>query len=180
MNCQLIHYIKADLSRIKENPTFWDFLATYFSPHSVCFRYVVNLRVVHFSKKRLLTKLFIGIPAYCMLLRREHKYGIHSNTNIEIGPGLHIVHWGGLFLNVEKIGSNFTVFQNVTFGKRFKDDGIPTIGDNVTCCTGSVICGPISLGSGSTVGANSYVDKDIPNNCIVAGLPAKIIRRIQI
>lgn len=179
MSCQLINYVKADLSRIKENPSFWDFLATYFSPHAECFRYVVNLRVVHFSKKRFFTKVFIGIPAYCLLLKRERKYGIHANTNIEIGPGLHIVHWGGVFLNVESIGSNFTVFQNVTFGKRSKNDGVPTIGNNVTCCTGAVICGPIKIGDNSIVGANSYLDKDVDSNSLVAGVPAREIKKLS-
>lgn len=83
----------------------------------------------------------------------------------------------GVFLNVISIGDNFTVLQNVTFGKRFAGDGIPIVGNNVTVCTNSVICGEITLHDGCTVGANSYVNKDVPERCLVAGSPAKIIKK---
>lgn len=91
----LIEYIKSDLERITE-PTFKNFLKEYFSPTSICFRYVVNLRVVQAAKKaNTLVKYIVGGPAYLRLIQKENKYGIHTNTNIPIGRGLHIVHAGG-------------------------------------------------------------------------------------
>lgn len=173
----LIDYIKSDLERIAE-PTLKNFLKEYFSPTSICFRYVVNLRVVQAAKKaNTLVKYIVGGPAYLRLIQRENKYGIHTNTNILIGKGLHIVHAGGVFLNVTSIGDNFTVLQNVTFGRRFAGDQIPTIGNNVTVCTNAVVCGGIMLHDGCTVGANSYVNQDVPANSLVAGSPAKVIKK---
>lgn len=84
---------------------------------------------------------------------------------------------GGIFLNVRSIGDNFTVFQNVTCGKRYANDMVPIIGNDVTICTGAVICGGVVLEDGCTVGANSYVDKNVLKQTVVAGLPAKVIKK---
>lgn len=54
---------------------------------------------------------------------------------------------------------------------------MPIIGDNVSIGSGAVVVGPIHIGDNVSIGANSYVDKDIPDNVVVAGIPAKILRR---
>lgn len=53
---------------------------------------------------------------------------------------------------------------------------MPLIGDNVSIGSGAVVVGPIIIGNNVLIGANSYVDKDLPDNAVVAGIPAKIIR----
>ena len=53
------------------------------------------------------------------------------------------------------------------------------VGDNVTIGSNSTILGGLSIGSGSIIGAGSTVTKDIPENVICAGNPAKIIRKIN-
>lgn len=76
-------------------------------------------------------------------------------------------------------GRNLEVFQNVTIGSNRKEkDGrvMPLIGDNVSIGSGAVVVGPIVIGNNVLIGANSYVDKDLPDNAVVAGIPAKIIR----
>lgn len=76
-------------------------------------------------------------------------------------------------------GRNLEIFQNVTIGSNRKEKAgrvMPLIGDNVTIGSGAVVVGPIIIGNNVSIGANSYVDKDIPDNAIVAGIPAKIIR----
>lgn len=172
---RLIELIKSDLARISD-PTVLGFLKTYFNPHSVCFRYLVNLRVVQAAKRsNIFCKVLIGLPCHLILVIREILHDINVPTNIPIGKGMHIVHGGGIFLNVSKIGDNFTVFQNVTLGKRHKNDGVPIIGNNVTCYTGCVICGPVLLGDFSKVGANTYVDKDVPEGGLVIGASSRII-----
>ena len=55
---------------------------------------------------------------------------------------------------------------------------MPIIGDNVSIGSGAVVVGAIKIGNNVKIGANSYVDKDIPNNVVVAGCPAKIIKRL--
>lgn len=54
-----------------------------------------------------------------------------------------------------------------------------TIGDNVYIGAGAIIMNPVKIGSNVIIGAGSVVIKDIPDNCIVAGNPAKIIRYLN-
>lgn len=55
--------------------------------------------------------------------------------------------------------------------------GVPTIEDNVTIYTGAVVVGNITLHKGCIIGANAFVNKDVESNCLVAGIPAKKIRK---
>ena len=49
------------------------------------------------------------------------------------------------------------------------------MGDNVDFGVGSVIVGDVTIGSNVTVGANSVITRNMPDNCIVAGAPARVI-----
>ncbi|MBR3943100.1 MAG: hypothetical protein IKJ55_07050 [Clostridia bacterium] len=171
-----IDYIKSDLSRLCK-PTFSGFVKQYFVPRGGVFPYIFWLRVVHFSRKHKLTKYTIAIPAYFIMRHFEFKYGIHANPNIQIGKGLHIVHGGAVYLNCKSIGENFTVYQSVTLGS--KNSAIPTILDDVTVYTGAVVSGNVILNNGCVVGANSYVDKSVDAYSVVAGLPAKEIKKLN-
>lgn len=53
---------------------------------------------------------------------------------------------------------------------------MPNIGDNVKISHGAIIFGGITVGSNVTIGANAVVNKSVPDNAIVAGIPAKILR----
>ena len=55
---------------------------------------------------------------------------------------------------------------------------MPVIGNNVSIGSGAVVVGPISIGDNVVIGANSYVDKSVPPNVVVAGCPVRIIRYI--
>ena len=56
---------------------------------------------------------------------------------------------------------------------------MPTIGNNVTIYAGAVIVGNIKIGDNVVIGANSFVNKDIPDNEVWAGIPAKKIGEIK-
>ena len=79
-----------------------------------------------------------------------------------------------------EIGESCVIFQNVTIGQgkynheRLRD--VPNIGDNVTIYANSVIIGGVNVGKNSIIGAGSIVINDVPENAIVAGNPARIIR----
>ena len=93
----------------------------------------------------------------------------------EIGGGLFIQHGFSTMISAEKIGENFWINQQVTLG--YKDNTrAPIIGDNVTVTCGAKVLGPITIGSNVTVGANAVVVKDVPNNVVVGGIPAKVIK----
>lgn len=96
-------------------------------------------------------------------------------TNQNIGKGVLGIHPFGTFVNAEKIGDYFSVKNNVTIGYNKTDR--PVIGNNVTVNANSVIVGGISIGDNSVIGIGSVVMKNVPANCVVAGNPARIIRR---
>lgn len=164
--------ILSDLSRLKK-PTLLNFFKAYLLPRGTTFRYNVWFRITQWTRTSKWKKYSIGLFAYYLLRHYEYKYGIHTNANIYVGRGLLVVHGDGVYLNAKRIGENFTCFQGVTLGN--KDGGIPTIMDNVTVYTNAVICGEVTLENGCVVGAQSYVDKDIPKNVLVAGIPARVL-----
>jgi serine O-acetyltransferase len=75
-----------------------------------------------------------------------------------------------------KIGRNCIIGSCVTIGGKSGWYEVPEIGDNVEIHSGAKIVGPVRIGNNVIVGANAVVTKDIPDNCVVAGIPAKIIK----
>ena len=65
----------------------------------------------------------------------------------------------------------------MTLGK--KDGKRPIIGDNVTINCHACSIGGVNIGNNVIIGAGSVVVKDVPDNCVVAGNPAKIIKYIE-
>lgn len=75
------------------------------------------------------------------------------------------------------IGENCTICQQVTIGEgNSRFPGVPVIGNNVYIAKGSIVMGGITIGNNVTIGANAVVTKPVPDNAIVAGVPAKILR----
>lgn len=92
----------------------------------------------------------------------------------KLGGKFHYSHPFSTVLNASSIGYGFTCGHNTTIGKKGKDR--PIIGNNVSVGVGAIILGNISIGDNVTIGAGAVVVKDVPDNCVVAGNPAKIIR----
>lgn len=115
-------------------------------------------------------------PLISMLIkwyRPGNKYFSFSQRT-KIGKSFSFVHPYGTIINAESIGENFRCIQLTTIG--IKGHKRPIIGDNVTCGANVTIIGDIRIGNNVTIGAGAVVVKDIPDNCIVAGNPAKVIR----
>lgn len=74
------------------------------------------------------------------------------------------------------IGKHCLIGQGVTIGGKSKQYEVPQIGDYVYISAGARIIGNVKIGNNVIVGANAVVTKDVPDHCIVAGVPAKIIR----
>ena len=105
---------------------------------------------------------------------------LYIPSSLELGEGCYYAHPIGTFLNAKSIGKNFSFRQNTTIGnkKDGRNDLIPQIGDNVTLGANVCIIGNISIGNNVIVGAGAVVTKSIPDNSIVVGNPAVIIRNI--
>ena len=94
------------------------------------------------------------------------------------GPGLAITHHAYVHIdNLTSIGKNCSVLPMVLFGKN--KPGKIVVGDNVTIGCGVTVLAPCNIGNNVFIGAGAVVNRDIPDNCIVAGVPAKVIRTLQ-
>ena len=93
----------------------------------------------------------------------------------EVGPGLYIEHGFSTIVNARKIGRNFWVNQNVTVGAG--KGGMPAFGDDCAVRTGAVVVGGITIGDRVTIGANAFVDFDVPDDSLVVCQRAQIIKK---
>lgn len=91
----------------------------------------------------------------------------------DIGGGLYIQHGFSTIITAAKIGENCRIYQQVTIG--YKGDEVPVLEDNVSVACGAKVLGGITMHKNSLAAAGSVVVKDVPENAIVGGVPAKII-----
>lgn len=136
----------------------------------------------HLHSDRYFRNLFyhrIG-PVMEMLIgwwRPGDRYFVISKTT-KIGEGAYFAHPFSTEINAHSIGRNFSCRNNTTIGNKFDGDNEhrAIIGNNVTIGVNVCIIGPVHIGDNVTIGAGSVVVKDIPNNCIVVGNPARILK----
>ncbi|MDQ6776204.1 MAG: serine O-acetyltransferase [Actinomycetota bacterium] len=105
--------------------------------------------------------------------------GIEIHPAAEIGDGLFIDHGMGVVIGeTVRIGNDVTLYQGVTLGGTGFATGKrhPTVEDNVTIGSGAKLLGPINVGHGSKIGANSVVIHDVPANSTVVGNPGHPVR----
>lgn len=108
--------------------------------------------------------------------RPGDKYFIISSKTV-IGDGMLIAHPYATVINAESIGKNFSCINCTTLGD--KHGKRPIIGNNVTLGANVTIIGDVHVGNNVVIGAGSVVVKDIPDNCIVAGNPAHVIKLLE-
>lgn len=80
-----------------------------------------------------------------------------------------------MIINCESVGCNCTANAGVIVGNNSKG-GMAVIGNNVNLCVGCKVIGGVTIGDNVTVAPNSVVVKDVPDNAIVSGVPARILR----
>jgi serine O-acetyltransferase len=131
-----------------------------------------------------------GIPILPHVLTRlmQHLFAVDIDCRANLGPGIVIFHCFGLVIGGEVIiEGDCRLYQGVALGRRdshltgsMTPDGHPHIERNVVVGTGAKVLGPVRIGTGSVIGANSVVLKDIPTGSIVAGVPGRVVRHRDI
>lgn len=125
--------------------------------------------------------LRVGVP----LAPRVLAYLTRSVTGVEIHPAarigreLFIDHGSGVVIGeTAEIGERVTLYQGVTLGGTGFQRGKrhPTLGDNVTVGSGAKLLGPIAVGDGAKIGANTVVIEDVPPGATVVGNPGHPVK----
>ena len=109
--------------------------------------------------------------------------GIEIHPKAKIGKNLFIDHGMGVVIGeTSEIGDNVTIYHMVTLGgispsidsdsqRNLKRH--PTLKDNVVIGSGAQVLGPVIVGENAKVGANAVVTKNVPENAVMVGIPAK-------
>ena len=135
---------------------------------------VLTHRVAH-----ALSDLGVPLVPRTMSMVSRAVTGIEIHPAAQIGDGLFIDHGMGVVIGeTAEIGDDVTLYQGVTLGGTGFATGKrhPTVEDNVTIGSGAKLLGPITIGHGAKVGANSVVIHDVPPNSTVVGNPGHPVR----
>lgn len=121
---------------------------------------------------------FLGSKAYgLMMLSMELATGCTIHREAELGEGFHLVHVGNVKIHPEaRIGRNVGVMHDVTIGRTPERLGVPVIDDDVFIGAGAKILGPVHIGAGARIAANSLVISDVPAGTTAIGVPARVLR----
>lgn len=95
---------------------------------------------------------------------------------VKIGKGMWIAHPYATVLAADSIGDNFKCIHCTTLGNT--SNGRPTIGNNVQLGANVTVIGPVHIGNNVIVGAGAVVVKNIPDNSVAVGNPARVIKSL--
>jgi serine O-acetyltransferase len=140
---------------------------------------VVEYRFRHYwtSKPGLIGKVATVLTILSKKLI-EVTSGISIANAASFGPGLHIVHFSGIFVDRDVVaGRQVTICQGVTIGETHL--GSPRIGNRVYIGPGAKVLGRVALGDDVVVGANAVVVHDIPAESLALGVPAVARPRVS-
>lgn len=171
-------YIKADYARQgMKHPTV---AKLTFGEHSLTKRYLEVLRHLeyHLNNRDSLTHRLLY---YYYLLRHRRnclKTGMYIMPN-SVGPGFLLPHPGFVRIGSYcRIGENCTMLPMVLIGKKRPNTHCEIhIGKNCYIGVGTTILGPVTIGDNVTIAAGAVVTKDVPDNVVVGGIPAIIIKQ---
>ena len=164
------HLIKADIERWNQidqiNFNMFESINWYMT-YKIEFRNLIQHRLKNPSRS---FSCFFHYAVARILWKPLETLYIYTE---DIGGGLYIQHGFSTIITAKKIGKNCRIYQQVTIG--YKEQFNPVLEDNVSVTCGAKVLGGITMHSGSLAAAGAVVVKDVPENAIVGGVPAKII-----
>ena len=145
-----------------------------------CVKAVLFHRIAHFfcvAKFDLIARIISQFSRFLT--------GIEIHPKAKIGKNLFIDHGMGVVIGeTSEIGDNVTIYHAVTLGgispsidsnEQRNVKRHPTLKNNVVVGSGAQVLGPVVVGENAKIGANAVVTKDVPENAIMVGIPAKNI-----
>ena len=131
---------------------------------------------------------FFAVAKFDLIARMISQFsrfmtGIEIHPKAKIGKNLFIDHGMGVVIGeTSDIGDNVTIYHMATLGgispsinseDQRETKRHPTLQDNVVVGSGAQVLGPITIGKNAKIGANAVVTKDVPENAVMVGIPAK-------
>jgi len=148
-------------------------ILTYPGVKAVFFHRIANF--FHLAKFHLLARIISQLSRFLT--------GIEIHPGAKIGKNLFIDHGMGVVIGeTSEIGNNVTIYHMATLGgiapsinsnNQRQVKRHPTLSDCVVVGSGAQILGPVMIGRNTKVGANAVVTKDVPENAVMVGIPAK-------
>ena len=148
-------------------------ILTYPGVKAVFFHRIANF--FHLAKFHLVARIISQLSRFLT--------GIEIHPGAKIGRNLFIDHGMGVVIGeTSEIGNNVTIYHMATLGgispsinsndqRQVKRH--PTLSDCVVVGSGAQILGPVMVGANAKIGANAVVTKDVPENAVMVGIPAK-------
>ena len=175
---ELRAYLKADREMYgKRNSLFFKWLTRSDEYYIRAFMVTLRHYEYYLNKRRSPLDLIPYLFYWWNYRRLKLKSQLFIMPNT-VGPGFYPVHAG--FMRFGKyvcVGKNCTVLPMVLIGKSHPGDCKIIIGDNCYIGTGATILGPVTIGDNVTIAAGAVVNKDVPDNAVVAGVPGKVVKQ---
>ncbi|MCK8623642.1 serine acetyltransferase [Prevotella sp. E13-27] len=168
------YYISQDRKRY--NIRFYD--RFIYNENYYIFDYLRTLRHLEYltNKKKNTFDYLLYYYTYWQYKRKCYKLKIKIAIN-SCGPGLFIPHIGLIRVaTYAKVGANCIIGPGVILGTKGKFENAPIVEDNVEICLGAKLIGKIHIGNNVKIAPNSVVINDVPDNSLVSGVPARIIK----
>lgn len=149
--------------------------------NAVAYRYIKCMRHLEYHLNNSKNNYFHR-ALYLYYKFKHSRMGLKYNLNIHpntCGYGLRIVHLsggGGVILNIHSAGNYCGFNAGVLLGNKNSELNRPTLGNHVAFGPGAKAFGKLTIGNNVFVAPNAVVTKDVPDNCIVGGVPAKILK----
>ena len=130
-----------------------------------------------FRLRRVALRLRIPLVNRLLRLCQVAFGGIDLGNDVSLGSGVYFIHSVGTVVGGNaRIGARVRFMGNNTVGTA-RDNGYPSIEDDVEVGCGARILGPVCVGARAVIGANAVVLSDVPPDCVAVGAPARIIHR---